>query len=964
MTLKEYVIATIKPDEYYSKRFLKWSPTTRSLVSCPFHTDGARPNLSVGLRNGGARCHSSSCQKRLGNVVHFEAELQGIRESIAARRLYREFIRKVVPQKTIAAFREHLAVNSNYILQIRKEMGLRYPSLRRHSIGLCPDSNRVAIPVHDRFGQIVNIRFYRLPSERTDADEAKLYNLTGYGTVDLFGYPWIDDIPAGVPLYIMASEKEQMLAEQDGLYAVSATTGEGSWDDAWNYLLKDRDTFIVYDVDKGGQDATTRLFSRLQETGNRIHKVLLPFRIKRKDYKDYADWRLKEHHNVSELKRIAKHKAKSSRRQRYLDRDRVSDLPTITTGDHSDNGIEFPKLPKFASKELLDIAAISSCPDLLNKRIRTQGIVSAKSPNTYTIPWKFKVKIKGRPDFNYELPIGRHMLMFVRSNDTTILQSLQSLIGDSKAEIKPLAYLTAVEVEIIPTAVADKDIPYVTQRCYYFGNRIDANVPYYLEIIPTSEIRSQETIGIITSRSPVSKSIERFDFTPENLADLSFFQPEGESVWDKLESVATHVADNYTRVYNRMDWTLAAMLTWTSPIGWFFPNEPELQRGWLNTLALGDTETGKSKVAKGLQKLFNCGVFVSGENCTFVGLIGGAIKAGSDKLMLRWGRIPLSDKQLVILEELSGLTVDEISNMSDVRSSGFARLDKGGINTETNSRTRLLCLSNARSTRHNLSSYVFGVRAVQDLIGHGEDIARFDLITTLTDREVPIELINSDRFATVAKRREGGNINIIASDMFQKLIHFIWALTPEQVKFSQEAYEECLNQTKRLASLYHPAIPIFKGGSGRYKLGRIAASIACLQFAWDEGAIRITEEHVQAAARLLEFIYNKPSLGYYEYSQQMYERETVKEATLVRKVFKSAVPSASTLPKVIKALVHGTRFTRDELCALCSTNNLHADRLIGYMYRANVVDKVPNTNVWEITPAGKKFFDKFYQKLI
>lgn len=961
MTLKEYVIANLKSDEYYAKRFLKWTPTTRPLVACPFHADGARPNLSVGLRNGGARCHSAGCQKRIGNVVHFEAEMCGIKESMAAKRLYREFIRKVVSQKKIAVFRDHLAVNNDYILKIRKEMGLRYPALKKHAIGLCPDSNRVAIPVHDRFGQVVNIRFYRLPSERTDADEAKLYNLTGYGTVDLFGYPWIDDIPAGIPIYIMASEKEQMLAEQDGLYAVSATTGEGSWDDAWNYLLKDRDCFIVYDVDKSGQDAANRLLTRLQETGNRVHSILLPFRQRRKDWKDYADWRLKEHHDVSELKRLAKRASKSSRRQRRLDRDRISDLPTVTTNDDSDDGIEFPKLPKFASKELLDIASISSRPELLNKRIKTQGIVAAKSPNCYTIPWKFRVKIKGRPEFNYELPIGRHLLMFVRSNDTTILQSLQTLVGNSKADIKPIAYLTAVEVEIIPTAAADKDIPYVTQRCYYFGNRIDANVPYYLEVIPTSEIRSQETIGIITSRMPVSKSIERFDFSPESLADLSFFQPEGESVWDKLESVAHHVSENYTRVYNRMDWTLAALLTWTSPIGWYFPNEPELQRGWLNTLALGDTETGKSKVAKGLQKLFNCGVFVSGENCTFVGLIGGAVKAGSDKLMLRWGRIPLSDKQLVILEELSGLTVEEIANMSDVRSSGFARLDKGGINTETNSRTRLLCLSNARSTRHNLSSYVFGVRAVQELIGHGEDIARFDLITTLTDREVPIELINSDRFATVAKRREG-NINVIASDMFQKLIHFIWALTPEQIKFSQEAYEECLNETKRLAAIYHPAIPIFKGGSGRYKLGRIAASIACLQFAWDEGSIRVTEEHVQAAARLLELIYNKPSLGYYEFSQQLYERESVREAKLVRKVFRETVPD-KTLSKVIKALVHGTRFTRDELCALCSTTIMHADRLIGYMYRGNVVDKVPNTNVWELTPGGKKFFDKFQDKL-
>src|SRR5687768_5397893 len=167
-------------------------------------------------------------------------------------------------------------------------------------------------------------------------------------------------------------------------------------------------------------------------------------------------------------------------------------------------------------------------------------------------------------------------------------------------------------------------------------------------------------------------------------------------VFGYMLDLAEHVSKHYSKIYNRPDWHLVALLSWLSPIGWMFPFEKEIQRGWMNSLAIGDTQTGKSKVIQTLQKLFNSGAVVNAENCTYVGLVGGAVKMGSGQFMLRWGRIPLCDKQLVVIEELSGLSVDEISNMSDVRSSGVARLDKGGLSAETQARTRLIALSNVR----------------------------------------------------------------------------------------------------------------------------------------------------------------------------------------------------------------------------------------------------------------------------
>lgn len=947
MSLKQYVIDSVKPDDYYSKRFPHWNPHVRGNVSCAFHDDRT-PSLAISLKNGGARCHAASCQASLGNIVHFESRLKNIPEKIAARRIFGEFVRPIIPSKTLLLHKESLYENTHYILKIKKEMGLNLSSIRKFRLGLDADSHRITIPIISPFGFCVNLRFYRLPSERTAKDEAKLFNVKGHGRLDLFPQTVLEASSVDVPLYFMASEKEAMLAIQDGYTAFTTTAGEGSWDTTWNPYFEGRTVFLVFDRDEGGELATRRIVTALAGVARSVTPITLPFRNNRKDWKDYADWRLREKHRPDELGAISKRIG-----------DRQSQRNSNRTGKRdSSKQIKqskqlTPKLPDYASDELLDISSISSRADLLNLRIHTHGIVAAKSPNTYSIPWRFEVMAKNRAPFFFELPIGRELLRLVRASDLTVLALIRTLVGSPSADVKPTDFITATEVEIIPTAVLDRDVPYVVQRCYYFGARIEANIPYEMDIIPTSEIRSQETIGIITKITPLAKTIDKFELTPETFANLSLLQPEGEGVWNKLVTVANDVAQKYTRIYNRLDWHIVALLTWCSPIGWRFPGEPELQRGWLNSLALGDTETGKSKVSKALQGIFNCGVFVNAENCTYVGLVGGAIKMGSGQLMLRWGRIPLSDRQLVVLEEMSGLSVAEISNMSDVRSSGVARLDKGGINAETNSRTRLLFLSNVRNPRKNLSGYLFGVHAIQELVGHGEDIARFDLITTLIDREVSIDIINANRLAVTAKTEES-----IPSDVLRELCHFIWSLNPDQIHFTPDAYDECLTQTKKLSATYHSAIPVFKGGSGRYKLGRLAASIACLQFAWDSDnrRISITAEHVKAAAKLLRFIYDKPSFGYRQYSEQMFDREKVKDAKLLRRAFEEALPTAS-LAKVLETLIHSTQFTRDELQAIGSLSSLHADRLIGVMVRERALRK-GIANVWEITPAGKLFMEK------
>lgn len=925
MTLKDFVLKHVPSVTYYAKRFPQWARIPTNVLCC-FHKD-ASPSLSLNLLGGGARCHAATCAKRIGNIVHFEAERTGVAEAIAARRLYTEFIRPLVPSRLVIGSKNGLAENTAYILKIRKELGLSYTSIRRFQIGFDESSRRLTFPVYDEFNQCINIRYYRLPSMRNGSgDTAKIYNHSkGYGRLDLFPANLLHGYGPTVPLYFMASETETMLAIQNGLAAFCTTTGEGNWNPDWNDLVRNRLINLVFDSDAAGQAAEQRISKALASVA-KIRLVRLPFKVKRKDWKDFRDFIVRDKRTIRELK-----------------------IRTVLPPSEKVNA-NLPEIPKLYDDKLHEVSEIASDHRLLNATIKCHGIVSAKATGTYSVPWKFEIKLKDRPKFPFELKMGRELLRLTRASDGEIEILVRALVGSATAEVKPIAYITATLVEIIPTASVEKDVLYTTQRCFYIGPRIESNVPYEFTMVPVAEIRTQATVGLIVGIKPLASSLDRFVITPESYANLTAFQSSEGGEYSKLVEMANSLATDHTHIHGRMDWHAIAMLSWLSPIGFKFYNETEIQRGWLNSLVVGDTETGKSKVAKSLRSLFNHGNYVNAENCTFVGLVGGAVKSGSGEFMLRWGKIPLGDRQLVILEELSGLHQDEIANMSDVRSSGIARLDKGGISAETNARTRLICLSNARSRDKPLSNYLYGVHAIQELIGHGEDIARFDLITTLIDSEVSVSRINSPN----------GKITTsdYATDQWRDLCSFVWSLQPDQIHFDRSAYDAALDETKLLSAEYHPFVPIFKGGSGRYKLARLASSIACSQFAYDQtkDRIMVSGNHVSAAARLLRFLYDKPSFGYKAYSQAMFDRDKIKDEKLLAKKFREVIP-AEIRGKVAETMIHSTQFTRDELQAIGGISTFGADALIGCMMRERALRKGV-ANLWEITMAGKRFLEK------
>lgn len=929
MDLKTFVIENVKPDDYYKWRFPKWDARSRPNVSCPWHDDET-PSMAVGLTGGGARCHSPSCGKRLGNIIHFESQRANLPETDVAKILYSKFIGPIFPQKKLYEYQRALIRTVESWLA--KDTSLNKVSVQNFKLGWDSSSKRITVPIFSTFGFATNIRYYQLPRHRTHKTIAKIYNADGYGKLDLFPRQCFRSLDPSRPLFWMKAEKDTMLAIQMGLQAFCITNGESTWMDEILTLFNDFDIIICGDNDPAGITAAKKRFALLQEQGKKVYGIAkIPFTRVSSKLKDFADWVLFDRGSKQALLAL----------YREIKKPKLSSPPPSGT-----NGTL--RLPERYSEDYQELISIGRQPSMLNRIIRVRAIVAAKSDRTFTLPIKLLISTPGSPKREFSIPIGRELLRMVRCSDEQAEHFIKAnILGNPKCKYEATEYITVTEVELIPVISPDRDSPYVTQRAFYFGHEIHANIPYELEVIPTSEIRTQETVGIVVSAVPISRPITSFDLSKQEFKTLEVFKSEGD-VMASLYNIANDFANQFSGIYYREDWHVAAFLSFYCPLHFNFPNEGT-QRGWFNTLVVGDTQTGKSEVVKALREITNAGTFVNSENCTLVGLVGGCIKGAGGQFMLRWGKLPINDRQLVVLEEFSGLSIEEIANLSEVRSSGKARLDKGGLSSETSSRTRLICLSNVRGKNRSLAGYISGVRAIQDLIGHAEDISRFDLIVTLTDREVSAEIINQPRFFH--------RTNFLDANAFKLLIKFVWSLGPDQIEITTKAYQACLSGAIQLSKMYHPSIPLFKAGSGRMKLARIAVAIACFQFNWNGRLIKVEDKHVQAAIALLQKFFDKPSCGYKEYSEQMMHREKIYEEDYLNSIWMECLRKPNQSKTLAQYMLHTARFTVDELSQVSGTGIGGAEKIIGAMVRSNVLNK-GEANVWMISPVGKGWLER------
>jgi len=816
------------------------------LAKCPFHDD-QHPSMSVNTATGQYHCHACSAS---GNAIEYVKRRQGVDSKGAlaylAERAGVEFtVQRAIPDAEVAEHHADLLGRVKVMGWLERERGITSETARQYELGFY--RGRVTIPVRDVDGQCVNIRRYD-PSA-TGNDKIISWK-KGYGTVRMYPRSAFDKQG---PMLITEGEWDTLLAGQHGFNAVTATGGAGTWKVEWTKLFRDRDVVVCYDCDGPGQRGAATVGKNLLRVAASVRVVKLPLTG---TGEDITDWFVKYKHTAKELQALI-------------------DSTEEFRADHIPSG-EREYKPLHLSQ--------ASLAQHYFEGVELNCVVAGKDLIPYIVPQTITFQCDvGQGNMCLNCPVGHaggelttsfayddaELLKMIQVNDMALKGALKQHVGIPRRcaafEWNVMKAINIEEIRLIPEVDwSAQDTQYVVRHAYYIGHGIETNRSYIMRGITLPDPRNQYATHLIDHAEPSLDTIDTFEITDDVVQQLSQFQAGDGGIQAKLSDIYDDLEANVVMIYQRRDMMTAMDLVWHSILRFDFQRQ-EVRKGWLEALVVGDTRNGKSQTAQRMIEHYRAGELGTGENTSFAGLIGG-LQQINRRWSIQWGKIPLNDRRLFVIDEASSMDLGDIGRMSGVRSSGIAEVIK--IQTErTHARTRLLWIANPRSGEE-LNTYDTGVMAIKELIGNVEDIARFDIILTVANNEVDLAIINAPRRAQVK--------HTYTSELCHKLVMWAWSRQSDDVVMPTATVEALLDYASDQGRRYHPGIPIVEPAEQRIKLAKLACATAARLFSTEDGhRLMVGAEHAEFAYRFLEACYRRRSLAYDEWSYNQKMRQTL-----------------------------------------------------------------------------------------
>ena len=912
-------------------------------ASCVFHDDSS-PSMSINIEEGVYRCHVPDCGAQ-GDFISFYQRVRSLTfmEALAelARRVgldpeeYRETSHRVhqdpqslldeqerllegyvpneepsprpargpeaesdqeIDEAIVGAFHYRLISTPSLIDYLSERRGLTRETLEEFEIG--HDGSRYQIPIRNEDGKCVNIRRYKADARR--AQDKMISWRTGFGQARLFPLHRLS--PEGT-IFLFEGEMDCLLGRQLGLNALTTTGGAGTWRDHWNPLFEGRDVMICYDADEAGRSGSVLVASQLVSVAAQVRIVQIP--LAEPAGADFTDYIVGHGHSMGDFLRL-------------IEMSVPFQVGAVERGPAPD-GVE--PIPLHLSQ--------ASKAEYNNTPIRINVMVSGKTTAPFIVPKEVKMNSCGMPALKMceRCPVARaggqivsrmefesnEVLQFINITQDALTRAMKQRVGVPtkcgyvRAEI--LEAINVEEVQLIPEVErTDAEAPYVTRAAYYVGHGLQANRSYVMTGITVPEPKRQLATHVIHSAVQSQNNIDAFRLTEDVIERLRSFNPTTPGtggLWSHLATIYDDL-ERHTRIYQRRDLMLTVDLVYHSVIQFRLQGEI-LQRGWTEALIIGDSRTGKTTIVQRLMEYYGAGEFSTGENTSLAGLIGGLHQIGTS-WVLQWGRIPLNDRRLLVIDEAGNLPSDQIARMSSMRSSGIAEIVK--VHTEkTNARTRGIWISNPRSPRP-LSSFSQGVLAVKELIGAPEDIARFDMVCSSASGDVPLAVVNAQRGNEVPER--------FTSDLCHQRVMWAWSRSSDQITWFPGATDRVLEIATEQGERYRYAteIPLVEPNEQRVKLARLAVSTAAMFFSASEDGTQIVvkPEHVEFAAQFLETLYSKPSMSFLEYANHQRSRYAISRAETVAAIM-------NRNQNAIHAFMEQEQFTQRDLQEILSFND-------------------------------------------
>jgi len=741
--------------------------------------------------------------------------------------------------------------DTNPIMKVLRELrGFSDETIKSNQLGW--DGERITIPVYDEFNELVNIRRYKWDAANGAEKMENYVDFLGnkYGELRIFG---IDQLlnPEKKNIIWCEGETDSLILKQYGFVAVTPTSGAGSFRKEWSKLFKGKDcVYIVMDNDEAGRTAAQKLAEELYRVVQ-VKVVEWPEGFFEKG--DPTDYFVKLQHPREDFMQLLKN-AKP-----YLEDTNVVD-----------------------TSEAIEVhLADASNYEMIGKKQKVPVMISGKDTAPYVAPKV--VKITCNPDgqacqFCENAAYGGEQILEFKASMASTMNLIQCTTQQQQEAIREAAkinskcraykaeiveYMNIEELRAIPQAETNfafaKEHEYVVRKAYYIGKDLKTNQRYTMTGYSHAEPKTQYVTHVFDKAVPAKDRISSFEVSDELIEQLKIFQPkEGQTVTEKFEEIHKDLERNVTYCWERREVGMAMDLIYHTTMSFYF-QEQFVKRGWGELLIIGDSGQAKSTIIERLMRHYQLGEFYSGESSKRTGLVY-SFQQTQKRWFLIWGAWPLNDGGLVVIDEFSGISEDELALMSDVRSSGIARA-AGVITAETNARTRAIFMANPRNGR-KLATETHGVQSVLKLFGKAEDVRRLDLVVAVASGDIDASLINRSISEVPAIE------HTYDTEACRNRVLWCWSRRPNDVVFTEKAQAKILESAMSMGKKYSSQIPIVEPADQRLKIARLSIATAGCMFSTEDGKkLIVKEEHVEFVVNFMNKVYDNKNLDYAGFSE-------------------------------------------------------------------------------------------------
>lgn len=454
----------------------------------------------------------------------------------------------------------------------------------------------------------------------------------------------------------------------------------------------------------------------------------------------------------------------------------------------------------------------------------------------------------------------------------------------------------------------------IERRAFVVGTGLIPNNNYTLTGLVVPHAETQEICLVATEREDASVSIREDALCPFT---------EGKNI----DQLLLDLAYNVTHIYDRPRLHLWVLLTLFSPMA--VRLNGVRMRTYMETLLLGDTQTGKSQTAEAVFRHYGVGRKIDSAQATVAGVLGGVSEAEKGRKFVTPGILAESDGRIVMFEEIGCLAEGILKSMREARSSGVIEIGKIE-KASYSARCRVLATANPNSGRRTMASYNHGCEAIFSILSDPADMRRFDFLHVVQADEA----VNIYRPSSVPALA-------YSSEDARKHLSWAWGLTEENIHFEAGFETRLKKRAIHLGLSGHESMPILTPTNAQERLLKLSCAFAALRASCtaDRKGLVVTAADLDVAECLINEEYNQPPTGYFDYCSERRAEEQINDSAILFKRFRQLDQPRETA-QMLKNSINFASLSDLQFSLALSNDIIAVKHLIAALLQQNCIKRI------------------------